>query len=148
MRLRHKEKVYETIVNARIDACYLLVRELAESQDFNLDTNASTDIAGTSNNIIMSILPKDSPEEGPGLNLPVGTVEFLRLTTDKTLFQVFLGSPHWNVVARLGFQEGTAPLLDQLAKEAPHYVEAIWLAILGRFRSLQLVPSYRMSVGE
>ena len=148
MDLGRRDKVYECVVNARIDACYLLVRDVAQSRRFNLDFGAAQDMADV-NNVVLPILA-DQPSKGDddGLSLPVGTLEFLRLTTDETLFQVYLGSSLWKVVGLFDSGEGTPGLIDQAATNAPNYVESVWLAILGRFRSLKLVPSYRVGVSE
>ena len=149
MTLNKREKVYETVVNARIDACYMLVRELTGSRDYRIDFGTSPDMSGANNTIVLSILPGEAGSEDHGpLNLPVGTVEFLRLTEEKTLFQVFLGAPHWSVLDEVGAAPGASPAIDRISKDAPNYVEAVWLGILGRFRALQLVPSYRVSVGD
>ncbi|MBM3948662.1 MAG: hypothetical protein FJ312_05385 [SAR202 cluster bacterium] len=104
--LTRREKVYESVVHARIDACYLRPREFARSHGYRLDFE------------------------------------------DTTLFQVFIGDPVWSLVAAISDQDGTAALVNQARQAAPDYVEAVWLGILGRFRSLNLVATHRIASSQ
>jgi hypothetical protein len=147
--LTRREKVYESVVHARIDACYLLSREFARSHGYNLDFEDATHVTADTSFISLPIVSQElDTSENQRLKLKAGSVEFVRLTTDTTLFQVFIGDPLWSLVASVSDQDGTAAIVKQARQAAPDYVEAVWLGILGRFRSLNLVATHRITSSQ
>ncbi|MBM3945014.1 MAG: hypothetical protein FJ317_05915 [SAR202 cluster bacterium] len=146
--LTKREKVYESVVQARIDACYLLAREFARTHGHNLDFDESAHVFANTSNLIIPIVPEEiQTAEHQKLKLRAGSVEFIRLTTDSTLFQVFIGDPVWSLVASAD-GKGPAGVLKKASESAPDYIESVWLGLLGRFRALNLVTTHRITSSQ
>ena len=147
--LTRREKVYENVVHARIDACYLLLRKFARSHSCNLNFADATHVTADTSFISLPIVSqKLDTAENQKLQLKAGTDEFVRLITDTTLFQVFIGDPVCSLVTSAPDQNGTATIGKPAMQTAPDYVEAVWLGILGRFRSLNLVTTHRIASSQ
>lgn len=144
--LTKREKVYESIVQARIDACYLLALEFARTHGYLPNFETTTHITADTAHIVIPIIPEEIlTDDEQKLRLRAGSIEFIRLTTDTTLFQVFIGDPVWSLVTTAGGTGGAAAAAKMISEDAHEYLEGVWLGVLGRFRSLNLVPTHRVT---
>lgn len=127
-------KAREIVVNANLTACYVLLRDLADLKDWDLDFSTVNQSPEQLEHVVLDFQSIQDP-----VSVSAGSIEILKLTTERTLLQFFFTKlPPVYVSA---FAQGSPDFQETLNKlygQIEAAMDAVATSVAERLQELKL----------